>query len=580
MTDPTARTAKEHTGAMIALMLDASDSAALLSALPPDVAPVVDGDGLHLTLLYLGDTRAIGDLQDVVGAVLQVMALEHGTLTGLVSGVGRFTNDEGDGTNAVYASFDAWDLPGLRQNLVDRLAEVGVMSPSQHGFTPHITLAFVPADVPTPPVDPPALKLTFRALTLMWGGERTDYPLLGGGFMVTKGLDGRMRWVLISSNSFQDREQEIVSQKALEADVERADKEGDYGTLDWWHLDGYPDKNSGEPTPLAVLGHCTGNAMHGRMLIEWGDFVSDDVGQAIKAIAPDLAASIAFLYPKGEPDAQGTYHHIRRYSRALLPKRFASNPLTALPIIVQEEKHMVKEKVAALKAVLGGDDELVNKVLALAGSKEQAALDAGVRHKEADAAAAQKATITVSDDDKPADKPKDEKPPEGAAAAEDKPAAAAEGEPPAADPNAPPAPGTIGHYTEQQLAEYVSKCIDAKMETMKGDQAQAAAAKEAQGAELLQTIKEQGQKLDHILAEVAAVKTAADNATAGAATALEGVAELKGETPRAQAGHRASKEGPAPSTGIQQQTEGPQADPMEKHWNAIFRSAASPVPGQ
>lgn len=596
MTD---RALKEHTGAMIAFMLEPSDSKALLSAVPRKLA--VDDDGLHLTLMYLGDTVMYGDgFQDLIGAALEIFAAENGPITGHVGGVGRFDDIDPEGTSALYASFDAAELPAFRQRLVEHLAQLGIVSPSEHGFTPHITLAYLPAGAQAVTPDVPALKLTFRAVTLAWGDTHFDYPLdLSGepSFQVTKGVDGRLHWVLLSSNSFQDREGEIVSQKALEADVARADKEGDYGTLDWWHLDGYPDKNSGEPTPKVTLGHCTGNAMHGRMLVEWGDFVSDAVGQAVKAVAGDLAVSIAFLHPESEPDAAGVYHHIRRYSRALLPRRFASNPLTAAPIIVQEEKHMVKEKIAALRAVMGGDDDLVNQVLALASAKEQAALEAGVRHKET----AQKATITISDDDKPTpgdgrgqaedEKPKDEAPQNESPAAEDKPAdqapppaEATEGEKPAGEQpaegeqappaggappaeGAPAAPSTIGHYTEQQLAEYVSKCIDAKLEAMQGQQQQQQAAKEARDAELLQTVKEQGDQLAHLLKAVEA-------AGAGATAALEGVAELKGEAPRSRKGFRASQQGDEvgeeDAAAAQKEMAGPQADPLAKHWGAVL----------
>lgn len=579
MTALTDQAVKEHTEAMIAFMLEPSDSKALLSAVPRKLA--VDDDVLHLTLMYLGDTVMYGDgFQDIVATALQLFALEHPPLSGHVGGVGRFDDIDPEGTSALYASFDAAELPAFRQRLVDYLGQFGIASPSDHGFTPHITLAYLPPGAQPIQPDVPRLALTFRGLTLAWGDTHFYYPLGMPDFQVTKGVDGRLHWVLISSNSFQDRDREIVSQKALEADVARADREGDYGTLDWWHLDGYPDKNSSEPTPLVVLGHCTGNAMHGRMLVEWGDFVSERVGRAVRAVADDLAVSIAFLHPESEPDAQGVYHHIRRYSRALLPKRFASNPLTALPIIVQEEKHMVKEKVAALKLVLGGDDDLVNQVLGLASAKEQAALAAGVRHKEA---AEQKATITIADDDKPkgdekpaAEKPQDDKPVAAAAPGEQAAAPPADQTAPAdGESGAPPAPGagTIGNYTEQQLAEYVAKCMDAWAEKREAEKAPQQAAKEARDAELANTLKEHGEKLEHIL-------KAAEAAGAGAAAALEGVAELKGETPRSRKGHRASQDGDEPDEAIKQKTRGPERDPLAKHWDGFFTGAPSQVPGQ
>jgi len=88
-----------------------------------------------------------------------------------------------------------------------------------------------------------------------------------GKMSIVKQSDGKLRWVMFSSTAYQDRDGEIVSQKALADDVARADASGDYGPLDWWHVDGL------------ILGHCDYNAMDGKVLIESGTFVSEAVGE-------------------------------------------------------------------------------------------------------------------------------------------------------------------------------------------------------------------------------------------------------------------------------------------------------------
>lgn len=187
-------------------------------------------------------------------------------------------------------------------------------------------------------------------------------------FTVTKSADGTYRWVLISSNSYEDRDGEIVSQKALEADVERADGDGQYGPLLWWH------------EPGLVLGECDGNAMHGRMLVEWGRFKNAAIGQAMASSAKGLRVSIGFNHPASQPDAEGVFHNVRRFERSLLPLGIQSNSLTAVPLVTKETT-MLKSKIDALKAVFGGDDSLVNAVLAAAESHEKAAAEAGTRTK-------------------------------------------------------------------------------------------------------------------------------------------------------------------------------------------------------
>jgi hypothetical protein len=184
---------------------------------------------------------------------------------------------------------------------------------------------------------------------------------------VFKAADGRDRWVIVSSSAFRDRDREIVSTKALEADVARADADGDYGPLRWWHVKGLD------------IGDCDFNAMHGRLLVESGTFRHPAFAEMVKAHAGALGVSIGFLHPQDEPDATGIFHHIRRKERSLLPRGKESNLLTFVSVV--KESTMTNEKVDTLKELVG-DPAVVDGLLAGAGEVDKAAEAAGIAFKE------------------------------------------------------------------------------------------------------------------------------------------------------------------------------------------------------
>jgi len=128
--------------------------------------------------------------------------------------------------------------------------------------------------------------------------------------------NGTWRWVTFSSNPYRDRDREIVSLKALEVDVSRADADGKFGPLRWWHV------------PRLDLGDCDFNMMHGRILVESGTFRTPEIAEAIKEVANDLEVSIGFVHPPSEPDGDGVFHTIRRFERSLCPKGRVSNLFT------------------------------------------------------------------------------------------------------------------------------------------------------------------------------------------------------------------------------------------------------------
>lgn len=184
---------------------------------------------------------------------------------------------------------------------------------------------------------------------------------------VTKQANGAHRWIAISSSAYRDRDGEIVSTKALEDDCARADADGNYGPLLWWH-----DKRF-------VIGQCDFNAMHGRMLVESGTFKNERIAEAFKAHANELALSIGFNHAHNEPDADGVFNAIRRFERSSLPRNRESNLFTTLGAVMKE-LDMTKDKKEELEKLVGA--EVVSDLIAQADTTQKAADDAAVAFKE------------------------------------------------------------------------------------------------------------------------------------------------------------------------------------------------------
>lgn len=200
-------------------------------------------------------------------------------------------------------------------------------------------------------------------------GLRATMKSTDGALTIFKDAQGRDRWVAQSSTAYQDRDKEIVSTKALERDCVFADRTGSYGPLRWWH------------TPGLDLGDCDFNAMHGRVLIESGTFRSPAIAQKVARAAADLEISLGFLHLPTEPDAEGVFHHIRRFERSLVPRGKASNRFTAFT--VKETIHMDATKVSALKTLGFSDDDIAG-LQARAETAEKSATDQGIAFKAAE----------------------------------------------------------------------------------------------------------------------------------------------------------------------------------------------------
>ncbi len=165
------RSESERTTAMTAYKLPATIAHQIAI---PDGEPV---DDLHMTLTFHSNAPISEDERSAFQRVVKSVADSHDPLTGEISGIGRFTSVSDGSKTPLYASVDMPGLPEFRHDLVTSLNDAGFAVNAEHGYTPHITLAYLDKDDPTPSVDISAVKLPFTALTLALGDELHTYPL-------------------------------------------------------------------------------------------------------------------------------------------------------------------------------------------------------------------------------------------------------------------------------------------------------------------------------------------------------------------------------------------------------------------
>lgn len=148
----------------------------IAQALHLDAEQAEDVSELHVTLAYLGSVDEVGLEQ--VGALVQLVAdfaADSYDQPFEVSGIGRWAAGE-DG-DAFVALIDGPELPDLRADVVDALTAGGFPVRNDHGFTPHITLAYLDAADPSPLERLEALPGTFGWLSVAVGPDVWDFPL-------------------------------------------------------------------------------------------------------------------------------------------------------------------------------------------------------------------------------------------------------------------------------------------------------------------------------------------------------------------------------------------------------------------
>ena len=179
-----------HEGVMIALMIPYPLNEKL--ALPKGIGE--PASELHITLAYLGTTSEIGnDRMDELDALLSEFArANEDTLSGWISGIGLFFGNDDEG-NVLWLAADIPNAPSFRQDLVEMLNAACFPPKTDHGFIPHITLAYFGCDSkyddtveemrdeflnPIARASIEKMPMTFDTMTLAWGNDKIHYSLV------------------------------------------------------------------------------------------------------------------------------------------------------------------------------------------------------------------------------------------------------------------------------------------------------------------------------------------------------------------------------------------------------------------
>jgi 2'-5' RNA ligase len=168
--------------------LDAADKAATMSdgphtsvcvvlTIPEEIAEYVALDDkldAHLTLVHLGDAATLGKDINFVRGVVDRWAAETPPLPARFSGLACFADEDAD---ACVLLVDAPGLSAVRDDLARRLRNFDLPVSANHGFTPHVTLAYLAkgAELPSLPYDLP-LAFTLEAVSV-WAADTHHEPI-------------------------------------------------------------------------------------------------------------------------------------------------------------------------------------------------------------------------------------------------------------------------------------------------------------------------------------------------------------------------------------------------------------------
>jgi hypothetical protein len=188
---------------------------------------------------------------------------------------------------------------------------------------------------------------------------------------VFKDASGYPRWVAVTSTSYRDRDGEIVSSDALRKAVAYGDATGERGPLRFWHV---PGLDIGTTDFQSVTDN-------GRFLVESGLITNSEMANALQEKGGDWQMSIGFNHPANQPDVEGVFKDISIFERSITPPNKAANPFTSFNI-EGGRKMLTKEKLAALKELLGPDSIELTNMLTKVARTDKAAQDAGVAFKE------------------------------------------------------------------------------------------------------------------------------------------------------------------------------------------------------
>jgi len=168
----------------VTMMHNENENSAMIALRIPDVLreelqkeyPIMSDetrDDLHITLAFLGDYRTL-NMQKVAWALADFTENARPIKTTL-QGVARFVS--GNETDPIVALFDSPEFPAFRQSLTDALDQHGIPYHREHGFIPHMTLAYVPKDDKTQVDVGQLLEMNFSEVHLVVGGQWIGFGL-------------------------------------------------------------------------------------------------------------------------------------------------------------------------------------------------------------------------------------------------------------------------------------------------------------------------------------------------------------------------------------------------------------------
>lgn len=142
-------------------------------------------ESFHVTLAYCGSVDELSD-EAIAGALLaaRVCAYDGQKLNGILGGLGRFNaSPSSDGKDVVYANVDVPGLETFREYVVRQLQSVGCPPLSNHGFTPHVTLAYIPQGEKMPLDRIETTPIEFEGLLVALGDRQVIFPFASGNMV-------------------------------------------------------------------------------------------------------------------------------------------------------------------------------------------------------------------------------------------------------------------------------------------------------------------------------------------------------------------------------------------------------------
>jgi 2'-5' RNA ligase len=175
---PITKAADGHSGLFVALYPSAELQRSL--AIPGGE----EAKDLHVTLAYVPLDAPIGD-KVTIAAALRSVAANLPPLEGSLAGWGRFLASKGsDGKDVLFLTPDVKGLVDARHMVAAVLEGIGLdPNAGEHGWTPHLTLAYLAPGLPEseiPPLPELPRPIAFDELTVGWGdGTYGRWPLRG-----------------------------------------------------------------------------------------------------------------------------------------------------------------------------------------------------------------------------------------------------------------------------------------------------------------------------------------------------------------------------------------------------------------